>query len=201
MAAAEQPDSNDEGNLWACFRGNLLLSSTVVFVNQKTQKRLRKAVFDGDVALANQLLHYDAGCSVHEIDNGGKTVLHYAAGQGNVELVDLLIKHGADVNSQSDAGEMPMDEAVYWAEKCQCSREYFQTIDLLLEHGGMHSNVTRYLKYVQSRARLDKKAEQTSTASSSADCGWRRSFDHASGRVYYVNIWTGKSQWEEPAGG
>ena len=164
MAAAEQPDSDDDGSPWAGYRGNWLHSNTVVFVNQNTQKQFRRAVLDGYVAEVDKLLQLDAGCSVHERDNGGKTVLNYAAGQGNVEMVDLLIKHGADVNSPSNAGETPMDEAVYWAvmtaEKCQCRREYYQTVDLLLEHGGMHSDVTSYLKLVELRARLDKKAKQ-----------------------------------------
>ena len=206
MAAAEQQDSDDDGNPWASYRGNWLHSSTVAFVNQKAQKQLRKAVWGGDLAQVDRLLQFDAGCSVHDRDNGGKTVVNYAAGQGNVEMIDLLIMHRADVNAHSNDGETPMDEAVYWAlkkldsETRQCSRDYLQTVDLILDHGGMHSDVTRYLELVQLRSKLDKKEKQNSAARASTDSGWRKSFDHVSGSVYYGNIWTGESQWHKPDG-
>ena len=119
-------------------------------------------------------------------------------------MVDLLIKYRADVNSRSDAGHTPYDEAMYWsvkkpdAETGQCSREYKETINLLQEHGGLPNDVRSYEKLARSRARLDEKAKRKSASSSSADSGWRRVFDKTSGSMYYANINTGESQWDEP---
>ena len=38
------------------------------------------------------------------IDEYGWTLLMNAAGSGHVELVDMLLRHGADVNQQNSAG-------------------------------------------------------------------------------------------------
>jgi hypothetical protein len=43
-----------------------------------------------------------AGASVKDKDLRGETALHYAAGQGNPDVVKALIDAGADVNAKDD---------------------------------------------------------------------------------------------------
>jgi len=70
----------------------------------------------------------------------GVTPLHFAAGGGHKEVIELLIAKGADVNAKrviakgadvnakNADGETPLD----WAIK----QEYPETADLLRKHGG-----------------------------------------------------------------
>lgn len=55
--------------------------------------------------------------------------LHFACYNGHLEIVKLLIKNGADVNSQfgNRFGDTPLIEA--------CSEGYFDIIKYLVEHG------------------------------------------------------------------
>jgi ankyrin repeat protein len=39
---------------------------------------------------------------------GRKTPLHYAAHQGNVEAIKLLVKLGAQLDARADSGETPL---------------------------------------------------------------------------------------------
>lgn len=56
------------------------------------------------------------GLNVNEMDEKGKTPLHYAAMAGNLEIAKILIKYGADINAQVTDGEAkgmtPYDYAV-----------------------------------------------------------------------------------------
>nr|WP_246168647.1 ankyrin repeat domain-containing protein [Wolbachia endosymbiont of Ctenocephalides felis wCfeT] len=43
-----------------------------------------------------------------------RTLLHYAADSGNVEMVKTLINNGANVNEKNDQGHTPLHTANYW---------------------------------------------------------------------------------------
>ena len=43
---------------------------------------------------------------------GGETPLHWAAENGQKEIVELLIAEGADVNAKDGSGDTPLDEAI-----------------------------------------------------------------------------------------
>jgi ankyrin repeat protein len=45
------------------------------------------------------------------VDKNKNTPLHYAAGYGRKECVDLLLKHGAAVTLQNMDGKTPIDVA------------------------------------------------------------------------------------------
>jgi len=51
-----------------------------------------------------------SGADVHARE-GGFTPLHGASAEGNVEMVQLLLAHGADPNARSDTGKTPADLA------------------------------------------------------------------------------------------
>lgn len=58
---------------------------------------------------------------------GGTTLLHLAACAGQIELVDLLIRFGANVNTRSQWGESPLHEAA--------EGDYVECVRLLAENG------------------------------------------------------------------
>ena len=62
-----------------------------------------KAAFQGDVALVKQLLDDDATV-VDAVDELGRTPLIIAAHTNNLELVELLLQHNADINKRSYCG-------------------------------------------------------------------------------------------------
>jgi hypothetical protein len=49
------------------------------------------------------------GDNVHTQDNFGETALHYAAANGLVEVVELLLSYGADTKAIDTAGQTPFD--------------------------------------------------------------------------------------------
>jgi ankyrin repeat protein len=72
------------------------------------------------------LLSY--GANVNLADIGGKwTPLHYASYEGNLPLVKLLIKHGADIHAMSESGRSPFTVAIMGGG--------FSVIEFLLEQG------------------------------------------------------------------
>ena len=51
------------------------------------------------------------GLGVNQKDNLGETPLHLAAFSGHIEVIDLLITHGADVRIKNKAGKTPLQKA------------------------------------------------------------------------------------------
>jgi ankyrin repeat protein len=56
------------------------------------------------------LLRY--GSEWNHQDSSNNTPLHYAAGAGFIECIDLLIKHGADVNASNNWKTTPITIAM-----------------------------------------------------------------------------------------
>lgn len=60
--------------------------------------------------------------------------MHYAADEGNIKIVDILIKTNADVNIKTNNKKTPLHLAV--------NRGYFDISKLLVENGGCTINST-----------------------------------------------------------
>ena len=58
--------------------------------------------------LSMQTMKYD----VNSVDSANRTALHYAAVNGNGNIVTMLINHGAKVNIQDSDGRTPMIKAI-----------------------------------------------------------------------------------------
>lgn len=73
---------------------------------------LRHAVHYGQIEVATILVK--AGANVdHRPAAGGKTALHSAAYQGRADLCELLLKHGADPNSEDLDGFVPVGKLIF----------------------------------------------------------------------------------------
>jgi ankyrin repeat protein len=72
-----------------------------------------------------------AGVYVNAKGNWGSTPLHYAAQEGHMEVAELLIADGADLEAKADTGITPPD----WAYK------YPEIANLLRKHGGKYGTI------------------------------------------------------------
>lgn len=61
---------------------------------------------------ADAIAELDKGIDVNMQTSEGYTLLHYAAGDGNLEVVRELIARGANVNLRSSSGFTPYDSAI-----------------------------------------------------------------------------------------
>jgi ankyrin repeat protein len=93
---------------------------------------LSVAVRNGFVEIATMLLH--AGAGVDVMDGKGTTPLHIACSIEKMDLVKLLIEHGANVNATTeDRGEQtPLHVAV---ARGVFSKDLVQLVRLLLDNG------------------------------------------------------------------
>ncbi|KAG8137048.1 hypothetical protein E2320_005590 [Naja naja] len=73
------------------------------------------AAFRGDVDTLRMLLENKI-IGVNERDDRGSTLLHKAAGQGHLHVLEWLINREADCNIANDAGETPKDVAKRFAQ-------------------------------------------------------------------------------------
>jgi ankyrin repeat protein len=82
------------------------------------RERLHCAAQQGDVAEVQTLLN--VGYQPNEFDDLGKTPLHYAAEGGHLQVIELLIASGADVNANDERviGNTPLRQVA-----ARCSYE------------------------------------------------------------------------------
>ena len=83
--------------------------------------------------IANGKQDFFNSIDVNAADVLDKTGLHYAAAWGRIQIAELLIANGADVNTKSVTGRTPLDIA----NKNNKSK----TADLLRCHGGKHGTI------------------------------------------------------------
>jgi ankyrin repeat protein len=82
----------------------------------------------GDQERVEQLLKTDAGLA-RRVDSARISPLSYAAREGHLHIVRLLLERGADPNMPEDAA--PLGRALFEA----CCGNHLQVADLLLNHG------------------------------------------------------------------
>ena len=88
------------------------------------QKNIPRAAQANDVPKIRSLL--SDGISPNQTDeNGGTTGMHIAAASGNLQIIAILYKAGADVNQHDNLGSTPLDYAT--------ERDHLDAAKLLLD--------------------------------------------------------------------
>ena len=79
--------------------------------NKMRVRPLQSAAANKDKALALRLSErlIKAGADVNVSQDGGWTPLHQAAAHGNIELVRMLLRYGANPNARAEDGRIPQD--------------------------------------------------------------------------------------------
>lgn len=72
----------------------------------ESEKEIFNAVINGDVDKVNQLL--ESGLDPSLKDSEGMSPLHFAADRGHLELLQILLKKGAFVDSINSDGQSPL---------------------------------------------------------------------------------------------
>lgn len=139
------------------FQWLLLLFLTVLSCNPITmfgwKPELHDAAFRNDLGTLNKLII--AGANINEpfYDNRvcSATPLHYAASNGSYEAAQMLIKHGANVNAITSAGDTPLHIAVGISPAWTCNIRQTQRGDgsnkvaqLLIEKGAKLLKKNKY---------------------------------------------------------
>jgi len=78
-------------------------------MNGDLNEQCREAIKAGDLATVNQLLQ--AGAKATYRDRTGNTLMHLAALFNRLEIVQVLLQHGASVWTLNPAKESPVDVA------------------------------------------------------------------------------------------
>lgn len=74
--------------------------------------KLHLAVMEGSLKKTKLYLYIGAKINLWARDNYGWTPLHYAASIGSGDIVEILLKKGADPNIKDNEGKIPLDIAV-----------------------------------------------------------------------------------------
>ena len=93
----------------------LLLVSVPITANAS---RIHEAVYQNDVELLRKILSENIAEEVNAVTGDNVTALHLAAAEDNVEMMQMLLKAGADVNAKTSGGFTPL----HWAASKNCVR-------------------------------------------------------------------------------
>jgi len=138
----------------------LLLGTSGTAAEKKNEKDLLAAVEQGDLKKAEELLA--KGADANSVDAGNTPLLTNAVCADSPEMVELLLKHGADPNKpKKETNLLPIVNAIMM-RKCN-----EKILDLLLKHGadinvkmwypGGHNMITHFLK---SRTMLGRNSDR-----------------------------------------
>lgn len=104
-----------------------VLCLLIIFVNPIFADEIHTAAENGDLELVKKLISENPKL-VDAPDREGKTPLHYAAAKGNLEVVEFLVKNGANVNARNSSGITPLYLAKGFGKKA--------VAEFLEKHGG-----------------------------------------------------------------
>jgi len=91
------------------------------------QEQINEAIRDGDNGAAIRLLEADPSL-IRACDRDGKSPLHIAAEETDLEAVDWLLRHGAHPRKQDSKGFSPLDRAALAADPRNTVAQQFPAI-------------------------------------------------------------------------
>ncbi len=106
-----------------------LMVCSLSFFGGCLEKPIHKAAYKGDLKKVKEIIDRDPN-EINVQDAQGFTPLHLASGKGHIEIVEFLLNHGADIESEIFNGDTPLLVAARYARHGQ-----YETIKTLLEHG------------------------------------------------------------------
>lgn len=92
----------------------LILSTCMLYSSANVQERipaLLQAIQHDDIATVRQLLTPDL--PVEARDGEGMTLLHWACGYGNLQIVQVMVEHGYLVNARDYSNKTPLHAAAW----------------------------------------------------------------------------------------
>src|SRR5438477_305788 len=126
LCASERGHRQIESLLQRAMRNTFVLVGSLLAHGANYNLSVAAAV--GDLERVEQLLKKDSSL-VRRLDSARISPLSYAAREGHLHIVRLLLERGADPNTPEDAA--PDGRALYEA----CCRNHLEIAELLLKHG------------------------------------------------------------------
>jgi len=106
-----------------------LIVCSLSFFGGCLEKPIHHAAYEGDLKKVKKIIDRDPN-QINVQDAQDFTPLHLASGKGHIEIVEFLLNHGADTESEIFNGDTPLLVAARYAINGK-----YETIKTLLEHG------------------------------------------------------------------
>jgi len=107
--SVSRPSTQKTNTSSSVFTGFGSVSSVKYDLKGDLNEQCRDAIKTGDASGVTLLLK--SGASAQYVDRTGNTLVHLAAMFNRLDLVLLLVKHGADISTKNPAGETAIDLA------------------------------------------------------------------------------------------
>jgi len=121
MAISESAHPKSEKTLADIFKAGTLTS-----VNCRSENIFHKIAWEGSTQILKSLLSLyknndQISTLINARDDAGCTPVHNAVIRNNAEILEVLLSHGAEIDTQDLTGMSPLMDAVFW-ENVQITR-------------------------------------------------------------------------------
>lgn len=121
-------------NLPEGMQGRTLLEELTRTIGCPSDEKSYRYVWEPRAKAIGMLIRYGADVNLVNHENGN-TPLHYAATSGNPDLVQLMLKHGAEVNAVNRDGYTPLYYLAAGGTRCRDVERIEKTVEMMVAHG------------------------------------------------------------------